>query len=109
MTENTNTEWYAHHWETEGKPDGGQSYGIGFAICWQRGSIQEQGRNGAYLIEVLEACLDELVHKNKLFPCGENEEAIAYLNQCLDRLKARIKRREDAGTWGTHIPDNPPS
>lgn len=101
-----NTQWHSHHWETEGKPDGGQSYGIGFAICWQRGSIQEQGRNGAYLIEVLEACLDELVYKNKLFPCAENEEAIAYLNQCLDKLRARIKRREDAGIWGTHTPDN---
>lgn len=51
-----NTQWNSHHWKTEGKPDGGQSYGIGFAICWQRGSLQEQGRNGAYLIEVLEAC-----------------------------------------------------
>lgn len=105
--DNEKTEWYAHHWDTEGKPDGGQSYGFGFTIAWQRGSIQEQGRNGAYLIEVLEACLDELIHKNKSFPCAENEVAIAHLNQCLDSLRMRIKRREDAGIWGTHEPDRP--
>lgn len=109
------------HWRTEGKPDGGQSYGIGFAIAWQRGSVQEHGRNGAYLSEVLDACLDELTHKHSLFPCVENESAIddlnkclgvesepaiAYLNKCLDSLRARIKRREEAGIWGTHQADN---
>lgn len=98
-------DWKSHHWETDGKPDGGQSFGVGFAIAWQRGSIQEHGRNGAYLIEVLEACLDELVHKDSLFPCAENSDAIAHLNQCLDSLRSRIKRREDQGIWGTHEPD----
>lgn len=160
MSEN----WRSHHWETNGKPDGGHAYGINgttFTIVWQRGSIQEQGRNGAYLIEVLEACLDfyqgvvvnvssgvgftivwqsaqqdgrscahsvleacldELDHKNYLFPCRENEEAIPLLKQCInsgednelvsflvpciDILKERIKRRESQGILGTHEPDH---
>lgn len=100
-------EWMSHHWENERKPDGGVSYGIGFTIAWQRGAIVDNGRNGAYLIEVLEACEDELRHKNKTFPCQENEEAIAHLVNCLTSLRARIRRREDAGIWGTHQPDAP--
>jgi len=51
----------AHHFVTaQGVPDGGQSYGIGFTIAWQRGSLLKQSRNGAFLIEVLESCLDKL-------------------------------------------------
>ncbi len=97
-----NTQWHSHHWETEGKPDGGQSYGVGFAICWQRGSLLEQGRNGAFLIEVLEACLDELKHKNNQFPCQENEDAIANLTDCLDSLNKRLERRKQQGTLYDH-------
>lgn len=169
-----NNNWRSHHWKTNGKPDGGQCYGINatqFTIAWQRGSIQEQGRNGAFLIEVLEACLefcqnkaevgfhdraissvtsgigftiawqwgspqqkrkssvypvleaclDELQHKNTLFPCSENEQAIplliacvnsqydkelvSHLVPCIDILKSRIQRREKQGIWGTHEPD----
>lgn len=97
--------WYSHHWQTNGKPDGGVSFGIGFVISWQRGSLQEQGRNGAFLIEVLEACLDELEHKDELFPCEENTEAIDLLESCLMSLRSRIERRKKAGTYGKHEPD----
>jgi hypothetical protein len=98
----TDTQWNSHHWETEGKPDGGQSYGIGYCIAWQRGSILEQGRNGAFLIEVLEACLDELKHKNNQFPCHENIEAIGHLKLCLGKLNARLNRRREEGTLYDH-------
>lgn len=97
-----NAQWSSHHWETEGKPDGGQSYGIGFTIAWQRGSLLEQGRNGAFLIEVLEACLDELKHKNRQFPCDENTMAITYLVCCLEQLNARLERRKEQGTLYDH-------
>lgn len=97
--------WHSHHWETEGKPDGGVSYGVGFTIAWQRGPLVGAGRNGAFLIEVLEACSDELKHKNRLFPCSENEYALMYLAKTIDTLKARIVRRQQAGTLGTHDPD----
>ena len=94
--------WNTHHWETEGKPDGGQSYGIGFCIAWQRGSILDNGRNGAFLIEVLEACLSELEHKHNQFSCEENEKAIAHLSWCLDELNKRLIRRRDQGTLYDH-------
>lgn len=100
-----NPPWHSHHWTTEGKPDGGVSYGVGFTIAWQRGSLVAEGRNGAFLIEVLEACDDELRHKNSQFPCGENEYALMYLAKCIDTLKSRIARREKQGTYGTHKPD----
>jgi hypothetical protein len=156
MNENSTT-WNSHHWETEGKPDGGQSYGIGFCIAWQRGSLQDEGRNGAFLTEILDncliklrnpdvyislswgigytiawadhslgdilaACLDELKHKDRWFPCIENTQAIDELTHCLkaqgeervnhlarslELLNSRVKRREKAGTYGTHIPDPP--
>lgn len=156
--------WRSHHWETNRKPDGGHVYGMNettFTIAWQRGAIQGEGRNGAFLTEVLEACLDfyqgkatnvshgigftiawqssqqhgrgcahsvleacldELEHKNHLFPCPENEEAVSYLRQCINNrqnneelisslipcinvLNARINRRESQGILGTHEPD----
>ena len=97
--------WTSHHWTSEGKPDGGMSYGIGFTIAWQRGSLVKEGRNGAYLIEVLEACEDELKHKNKYFPCQENEEALSHLQKCLAFLNSRIERRKINQTYGTHQPD----
>lgn len=84
--------WNSHHWETEGKLDGGQSYGTGFCIAWQRGLIPENGRNGAFLTEVLEACLEELKHKNIHFPCDENVSAITHLTHCLTSLHDRFER-----------------
>lgn len=100
-----NPPWQSHHWETEGKPDGGLSYGVGFTIAWQRGSIVENGRNGAFLFEVLEACEDELRHKNSLFPCSENEYSLMYLAKCIDTLKSRLARRERQGVLRTHESD----
>lgn len=97
-----NNQWSSHHFETEGKPDGGQSYGIGFCIAWQRGSLLEQGRNGAFLIEVLEVCLDELRHKDRQFPCRENIEAMGYLEAALSKLNARLTRRKEEGTLYDH-------
>jgi hypothetical protein len=97
-----NNQWSSHHWEAEGKPDGGVSYGIGFTIAWQRGSLLDNGRNGAFLIEVLEVCLDELKHKHKQFPCKENLDAIEYLEKCLLSLNSRLERRKQEGTLYDH-------
>ena len=105
MTELNEKQWHSHHWEANDRPDGGVSYGIGFTIAWQRGSLVEQGRNGAFLTDVLEACLDELEHKDSLAPCEENTEAIDLLESCLNSLRDRIERRKKAGIYGTHEPD----
>ncbi len=45
------------NWVTgDNTPDGGVSYGHRYTISWQRGSLTENGRNGAFLNEVLEEC-----------------------------------------------------
>jgi hypothetical protein len=49
-----NTNWT----DENGDHQGGQSCGKYFTIAWQRGPLNEAGRNGAFLIEVLEACLE---------------------------------------------------
>lgn len=46
------------NWTDEnGNHAGGQSIGDNFTIVWQRGPLNDDGRNGAFLIEVLCACL----------------------------------------------------
>lgn len=90
--------WTATHWTTNGVPDGGQSYGIGFCIAWQRGSLKDNGRNGAFIMEVLEACLDELRWKNRQFPSPHNEFALSDLECCLGHLHDRMEARKAEGT-----------
>jgi hypothetical protein len=106
MTDNVfphQSQWQATHWTTDGVPDGGQSYGVGFCIAWQRGSLKDNGRNGAFIVEVIEACLDELRFKNGQFPCRENELAIAHLEAALNRLNERLARRHSEGISDQHL------
>ncbi len=93
-----------HNWTTDDCiPDGGTAYGEGFCISWQRGSL-EKGRNGAFLIEVLEACKSQLMfYQNSKFPCEENQIALQHLEKCIAALESRIARRQMEGKLGTHI------
>ena len=82
--------------------DGGVSTGIGFTISWQRGAINEAGRNGAFLIEVMESCLSQIEYfQDSKHGCQENAEAISHLEQSILSLKSRRNRREQDGTLGT--------
>lgn len=86
----------------EGNHDGGVSYGEGFCISWQRGPTVENGQNGAFLTEVLEACHHQLTYfQAGKFACDENDEALGHLEECIRLLKARRDRRKQAGTYGT--------
>lgn len=92
------------NWLTDdGLHDGGVSTGIGFTISWQRGPVHEEGdRNGAFLIEVLEACENQLkVYQDGKFVCEENADALEYLNKSIGRLKDRLNRRKEEGTLGS--------
>lgn len=83
-------------------PDGGAAYGEGFCITWQRGSL-ENGRNGAFLIEILNVCKAQLLfYQKSKFPCQENVEALEHLQKCIDVLDSRINRRRQQGILGTH-------
>lgn len=95
---------FNHNWTNteDGTHDGGQSFGPGFCISWQRGPLNENGRNGAFVIDVLEACLHQLKYfQNSKFACPENEKAISHINQALSELEIRLERRKREGVLGT--------
>lgn len=99
MTEPINQNWT----NDDGTHDGGVSTGIGYTISWQRGPINEAGRNGAFLIEVLESCRAQVAYfQDSVFACEENVQVIAHLDSAIDSLKSRRSRREAEGTLGTH-------
>jgi hypothetical protein len=50
--------------------------------------------------EVLEVLLDRTRHLNSLFPCPENEAALAGLQQALDAFNARTAKRQAQGVEG---------
>lgn len=87
--------------EQDGDHDGGVSYGPGFAISWQRGPIKETHRNGAFLIDVLEACHHQLAYfQNSKYACQENDDALKHLEKAIASLESRRARRGNAGTLG---------
>lgn len=101
-----------HFHDENGNPAGGISTGIGYTIGWQNGPcpIQEDGsqpaRNGAFLIEVLEACEARLeFYQDGEFACAENESALEHVRCAGNDLRGRRDRRKDAGTLGTHEKD----
>ena len=47
--------------DEEGNHLGGQSIGESYTIAWQRGPLKESGRNGAFLLEVLQSLMDASV------------------------------------------------
>lgn len=94
----------SQNWTTpEGNHDGGVSTGIGYTIAWQRGPLVGGNRNGAFLIEVLTACLRQLEYcQNSRYACAENAEALDYLELAIASLESRRLRRQNQGTLGTH-------
>ena len=85
----------------DGTRAGGVSYGPGFCVSWQRGPLTE-GRNGAFLIEVLEACESQLAYyQDSKFTCQENADALNHLNAAISTLQSRRDRRFAEGKLGT--------
>jgi predicted HicB family RNase H-like nuclease len=95
--------------DSSGNPDGAVSAGIGFLIHWQRGPLTN-GRNGAFMIEVVESLIEMMKHHqaNPKFACNENAVAIHLMTEAVSQLNLRRSRRSDAGTLGTHIPETNP-
>ncbi len=91
----------------EGIADGGQSYGIGFCIAWQRGPINEpEGeRNGAFIEDVLQAVKSRIeYHQSGPFACDENKMALSHINLALEQLSVRTQSRKARGVEGTTKP-----
>ena len=86
--------------DDKGSPTGGTTTGQGFAITWQNG-VQE--RTGAYLEEVIEACIARLnFFQSSKFNCRENALAITKLEEALLWLGERTRRREARSVEGSY-------
>lgn len=92
------------NWTNEdGTHAGGVSTGIGFTISWQRGPLNEAGRNGAFLLEVLGACKHQLAYyQDSKFACDENAIALNHVKEAIAALESRRNKRKDEGKLGTH-------
>jgi hypothetical protein len=92
--------------DEQGNHQGGVSTGIGYTIAWQRGPLNVAGRNGAFLIEVLGSCRDQLAYyQGSSFACQENQSALDSLDKAIAYLMSRRDRRKEVGTLGTHVKD----
>lgn len=92
--------------DSNGNPEGGQTFGRGFAIAWQRGPLgrgeERMEPNGAFVEDIIQAAVNRLeFYQNSKFKCEENKLAIFHLQTALTCLRSRTARREAAGVEGT--------
>jgi len=102
-----NTIYSSQFSDANGCPEGGHTFGKGFAIAWQRGPLgrgeQREEPNGAFVEDIIAAAQDRLeFYQRSRFNCEENAAAIKHLEAALALLDSRTKRREQAGIEGTH-------
>lgn len=66
--------------------------------------------NGAFVEDVIGAALDRLTYyeEETRFSCFENRDAIRYLEEALESLASRQRRRASVGRAGTHETDPEP-
>lgn len=101
------TSLISHHYlDANEMPEGGVSFGPGFAISWQRGplgsGIDRIPQNGAFVETLIEAVIDRIeFYQRTQFESEYNAAALAHLYQAVDALNARTKSREDRGVEGT--------
>lgn len=96
-----------HATDAAGRPAGGQSFGVGFAIAWQNGPLgrgpERRPPNGAFVEDIIAAAADRLRwYQASGFACDENAEAIDHLHRALAALERRTAAREARGVEGTH-------
>lgn len=96
------------HWNDEnGCPEGGQTFGDGFAIAWQRGPLgrgeNRKPANGAFVENILKAARGRLeFYQASKFKCDYNQRAIDAIDVALVALHERTANREDRKVEGTH-------
>lgn len=73
--------------------------GIAFKI--QNGPVKEVGVNGCQVDTMIEVCKKMIEGLNEKFPCQENILVLEHLEQALNWLNIRKKRREQQGIEGT--------
>ena len=94
-----------------GNPKGGSTVlnlprGQPVQIVWQDGRVGEDGQNGAFVEDVIEAVLQRLrFFQTSKFRCRENAVAITHIEDGLNMLDARTRKRLIAGienSYETH-------
>ena len=96
--------------DENGNPTGGVVVGTGFTISWQDGPLgrgeDRKAPNGAFCEDVISAVIQRIKFyqeaSNGKFWCGENVEALYFLENALERLESRSKAREARKVEGTH-------
>lgn len=98
----------SEHWnDKDGNPEGGTTFGNGFAIGWQHGPLgrgsERREPNGAFVEDVIAAAADRLrYYQGSRFACSANAKAIEYLESALAVLAERTRNRERRAVEGTH-------
>ena len=112
----------SQHWnDANGNPEGGTTFGNGFAIGWQHGPLGRHAPecndgqsscvqgctrrepNGAFVEDIIEAAADRLrYYQASRFACKSNEYAIDHLKCALIALDQRTNDREKRAVEGTH-------
>lgn len=99
---------YWHHWfDTKDNPEGGHSFGLGYAIAWQRGPLgrgaERREPNGAFVEDVLSAVIDRVEsYQRSKFACEENAEALRCMYAARSAMNRRTRDREARNVEGTH-------
>lgn len=85
-------------YDADGSPDGNEYLSF---LFFQNGPIAEAGINGLTQEVLLAVVIDRLRHfQAGLYPCDENQAALAYAEQSLHWLKERTRRRLNAQIEG---------
>ncbi len=112
----------AEHWnDANGNPEGGTTFGNGFAIGWQHGPLgrhapecndgqspcvqgcTRRAPNGAFVEDVIDACADRIrYYQGGRFASDYNAKALEHLEAALAALDQRTKDREARAVEGTH-------
>ena len=87
----------------DGMPSGGGVHGEGFHISWQNGPVVNGVRNGAFIEEVLLACVARLSDFQRgRFACLENEKAVRHISEALQAMYSRSRDRVARGVEGKY-------
>lgn len=98
-----------YHWtDAEGVPEGGQTFGRGFAIAWQKGPLGRgefrEEPNGAFVEDIIQAAVGRLeFYQNSKFSSDFNRDAPHFLGEALKSLQARTAEREKRKVEGTKV------
>ena len=120
----------SEHWnDVNGNPEGGTTFGNGFAIGWQHGPLgrhapgcipervnladtdhavcvdgcTRRDPNGAFVEDIIEAAADRIrYYQASRFASDYNAKALEHLEAALAALYQRTKDREARSAEGTH-------